>query len=340
MNMQDIADALGVSRVTVSCVLNNRIKERRIAKATVKKVRDYVEKTGFHQDLGALSMRGKYTKDIGIVTSHEIFPANRQLYFSLVEFLNSNDISFEAFYATGGNLGELVQQISFFGIKRLIIIASHFSFELQAKYLQQLHTQCKNVKDFYFHDVHKSFFEKFNPIADNITVSHVKRENRVKIIAEYLKAKGYRKIIGEKTVVNEYESCGFEIESGSFGIMPFRKKTAFKYQLTNLMLEYGKFLAEQYKDYPFKNTRCCFYSHDDWQAMSMLHNFQATGFSIPQDFGLVSWGNLPEVECLALTSFGLPHNEMFKHLCDWIDGKISKKGIETFQIIRNNGVTA
>lgn len=45
--MEDVAKQLGLSRVTVSSVLNDKAKKRNISLATVKRVTEYVEKIGF-----------------------------------------------------------------------------------------------------------------------------------------------------------------------------------------------------------------------------------------------------------------------------------------------------
>ena len=65
--ISDIAKALGVSVTTVSFILNDKAKEKRISEALTKRVLDYVKKVGYKPNQLAKSLRTGQTKILGLL---------------------------------------------------------------------------------------------------------------------------------------------------------------------------------------------------------------------------------------------------------------------------------
>lgn len=65
--MQQVADHLGVSRTTVSLVLKGEGDRYRIAPSTQKRIRDYVQRTGFKPNFFASNLTRRRTGNIGLV---------------------------------------------------------------------------------------------------------------------------------------------------------------------------------------------------------------------------------------------------------------------------------
>ncbi|HLS95478.1 LacI family transcriptional regulator [Sphingobacterium allocomposti] len=65
--ISDIAKALGVSVTTVSFILNDKAKEKRISDALTKRVLDYVKKVGYKPNQLAKSLRTGQTKILGLL---------------------------------------------------------------------------------------------------------------------------------------------------------------------------------------------------------------------------------------------------------------------------------
>lgn len=65
--ISDIAKALGVSVTTVSFILNDKAKEKRISESLTKRVLDYVKKVGYKPNELAKSLRTGKTKIIGLI---------------------------------------------------------------------------------------------------------------------------------------------------------------------------------------------------------------------------------------------------------------------------------
>ncbi|MEJ5053063.1 LacI family DNA-binding transcriptional regulator [Sphingobacterium sp. MYb382] len=65
--ISDIAKALGISVTTVSFILNDKAKEKRISEALTKRVLDYVGKVGYKPNQLAKSLRTGQTKILGLL---------------------------------------------------------------------------------------------------------------------------------------------------------------------------------------------------------------------------------------------------------------------------------
>ncbi|MFD2968055.1 LacI family DNA-binding transcriptional regulator [Sphingobacterium bambusae] len=65
--ISDIAKALGISVTTVSFILNDKAKEKRISDALTKRVLDYVNKVGYKPNQLAKSLRTGQTKILGLL---------------------------------------------------------------------------------------------------------------------------------------------------------------------------------------------------------------------------------------------------------------------------------
>src|SRR5690606_23272582 len=65
--ISDIAKALGISVTTVSFILNDKAKEKRISEALTKRVLDYVKKVGYKPNELAKSLRTGKTKILGLI---------------------------------------------------------------------------------------------------------------------------------------------------------------------------------------------------------------------------------------------------------------------------------
>jgi len=69
VKMSDIAAHVGVSRLTVSAVLNNRLQEVGISEETARRVRDAAVKLGYHRNHLALAMKTGHNPVIGCLIS-------------------------------------------------------------------------------------------------------------------------------------------------------------------------------------------------------------------------------------------------------------------------------
>ncbi|TCC88624.1 LacI family transcriptional regulator [Pedobacter frigiditerrae] len=70
ITIKDISEHCGVSKTTVSFILNDRAKENRISEAVITKVLKYIEETGYKPSQLATSFRTGVTKTIGLMVEN------------------------------------------------------------------------------------------------------------------------------------------------------------------------------------------------------------------------------------------------------------------------------
>ena len=69
IRMQDIADMAGVSRTTVSNVLNGKTK--RVSQETIDKIRKILQENEYEPNIGSMILTGKGSRIIGFVMGYE-----------------------------------------------------------------------------------------------------------------------------------------------------------------------------------------------------------------------------------------------------------------------------
>lgn len=67
LSISDIANNLGISVTTVSFILNDKAKEKRISDAMIRRVLDYVKKVGYKPNQLAKSLRTGRSKTLGLL---------------------------------------------------------------------------------------------------------------------------------------------------------------------------------------------------------------------------------------------------------------------------------
>ena len=71
-SLEKIAKELGVSKSTVSLILNGHAEERRISAELEKRVRDFCEKVGYVPNINAKRASSKYVKNIGFLINQNL----------------------------------------------------------------------------------------------------------------------------------------------------------------------------------------------------------------------------------------------------------------------------
>ncbi len=71
-SLDKIAKELGISKSTVSLILNGHAAERRISAELEKKVRDFCEKVGYVPNINAKRASSKYVKNIGFLINQNL----------------------------------------------------------------------------------------------------------------------------------------------------------------------------------------------------------------------------------------------------------------------------
>ena len=90
-NMEEFAAELGLSRSTVSYILNGQWQARHISPKTAKKVLAFAEKVNFTPSLFGRALKGKICTDAAILIPSRMYEHHRNTFFTLLgqlELLN------------------------------------------------------------------------------------------------------------------------------------------------------------------------------------------------------------------------------------------------------------
>ncbi|MFA6292426.1 MAG: LacI family DNA-binding transcriptional regulator, partial [Victivallales bacterium] len=87
LKISGIAEYFGVSRTTVSYVLNDKWKSRGISEATANKILEYVRETGFLPNPASLALKGRSIKEIAIMVPPNAIEHQKRAFFNLLELL-------------------------------------------------------------------------------------------------------------------------------------------------------------------------------------------------------------------------------------------------------------
>ena len=71
-SLDKIAKELGISKSTVSLILNGHASERRISAELEKKVRDFCDKVGYVPNINAKRASSKYVKNVGFLINQNL----------------------------------------------------------------------------------------------------------------------------------------------------------------------------------------------------------------------------------------------------------------------------
>ena len=316
---QKIADELGISRNTISSVLNGKARERRISEKTVKRVMDYVKATSFHQDLSALSMRGKYSKDVALITSSFIYPHLRRLYFHLMDNLNRQGLSFVNLFFSPENIGELLQQIKFYKFSKIVFIAYDLKYENNFRVWKQAREKLNNCEIFYYDFPYEAC--DLADLEENESAVGVDRLEIRHQTLKLLKNKGYRKVI-KRDIKGEDRLpvvSGLKLESYNDKLKFFHKGHLETFYEDSLFRT-GLLLAESYCDYDFRETRTAFHLYDSFVCSGFMCGMKKNNLQIPKDLGLIlSWGDSETKYLTGTTAWQFPHFKMFKLLENWLN---------------------
>lgn len=321
--ISEIAEYLGVSRPTVSYVLNDRWEKRGISKATADRILKYVQETGFLPNPASLALQGRSVKDIAIIVDPNTMEHQKRAFFSLLEHLEKSGKSYMMMPFTESHLAETAQFIKMYNIPRVIAIttSSYSAFHEKWRFL------FKNLTDidYFFYDfpfdrINNPETLLFSP--KSIAVGINREDARLKAL-KYILTKGYKNIILPERFFDDYRTKDF---------MNGIHLDFYKMPLENSLYKMGWEIGEQLLKLVKKSKGpSAVYINDDLISATVMRCFKEKGLSVPEDLAILSWDGLPESDYFIapLSTCVIPHEKMIQAAMDWIEDK----PFETKQII-------
>ncbi|MFP4547584.1 MAG: LacI family DNA-binding transcriptional regulator [Fidelibacterota bacterium] len=323
----DIARKAGVSKMTVSRVINNT---GAVAAQTREKIEKLIRDMNYHPDQIARSLSSKKTRTIGIVIpkKEKIFMDNyiAHVLSGVSEVLKDRDYRIMLFPIDVENEFEVLNLAQGNLVDGLILLKIS-DRDKYVKHLSESSLPCIRI----------------NNRVDDDNVNFIDSENikGAKLAMEYLYRKGHRKI---------GFICGKLDETNGMD-----RFVGYKESLDELGLEYNEdwvIQGEFDKDMAYDNTEkilqlenrpTAIFSSDDYMALGVIEKLKENGYRVPGDFAVVGFDDIDIASILKpeLTTIRQPMHELGSEaailLLKLIDKKIKppiKKYLDVRLIVR------
>ncbi|MDD5729161.1 MAG: LacI family DNA-binding transcriptional regulator, partial [Victivallales bacterium] len=304
----DIAIKLGVSRATVSYVLNDKWRRRGISEATADKILDYVKAIGFSPNPASLALKGKNVKEIAVLVPPNALEHQKRAFFSLLELLEQKQKSYMILPLTEEQLTETVHFIRMYRIRKVIAVITLFQWGFHDKWRRLF----KNLTavDCLFYDFP---FERMN--ADELLISRrsaavgINRREATLAVLKYMLSRGYKNIVIPSWITDTFLTPDFIAACGA-GVKFLNYRD---YSSPEMLFESGRFIADQLPEIRKTATGpLAVYIHDDLTSAAAMEQLVRQGFSVPDDFAILSWDGLPESNYFvkSLSTCVIPHEKM------------------------------
>ncbi len=314
LTMSQIAEELGVTRSTVSAVINGREKKQRISEATVVRVREYLNQRGYVQSRSAMQMKnGGKADHIGILYCGNFmeFPHQTEALSYLSRELEESSGVVEITGVTPEKLHNGLKDQVAKGVRKLIWLHTHSSMAEQ-KELDSIAPLIKQMDKVVIYDGGTNI--KLNNLTENIRVVGFNREKSYRQLAELWHKAGFHKVALSEMFYNSkqgfssiqreiFSEAGFEV----FGLHP-ADRSGLSDDIAAAIL--AENLIKLHRD---RQVNCAFI-RNEMQAALVLHHLATAGVKVPEDIAVVGFGFNPYLKMLPvpLTTFSLP----VKSMCD------------------------
>ncbi len=311
-----IAKDLSLSTRTVASVLNGNSSGRKIAEQTVKRVKDYADKIGFHSNIVALAINGKYRKDVIIVTHSSNSVAEQTVFAQLTEYLVVNDISFSVAYHTEKGFPFLAREIELFNPKKVVVFAGILDYYDYFEQWQKVRASyLKNIPCFFLHGnlYGKKQSEIFMTPGDCWIRSDHKRAYLE--IAEAAREKGVKYVftpyVEEPELFAEY---GMET-------IPLKRPDIGSMTIYEFLVETGKYAAKQLLEKTFHKGQTAMLFRNDIVTCAAIRYLSSKGIKAQDDVLFLSYDYdvVSQLLNYAFMSWRIPHKQMQNYMIKWIN---------------------
>ncbi len=297
--MEEFASELGLSRSTVSYILNGQWKSRHISEKTAAKVMDYARKVNFTPSLFGRALKGKICTDAAILIPPRMYEHHRNTFFTLLDQLEQQKLSYLVLPLHSLEDNRLtIRQLQTFRVSKVIIFAATLSPDELCRWEENIRNMPEINWFFYDHRLEHGLNRDFFPV--NVSAVGFDRVSAFKMLIRHTASKGYRKLCYRAPFYTDEETMTvarqenielISIESGD-------SLEKFAGHVQNILTVQS-------------GTAVCI--PDDLQSIRLIKLFRERNLNIPDDAGMISWDGLPVSNYFSpvLETLEIPHDEMY-----------------------------
>ncbi len=307
--MEEFAAELGLSRSTVSYILNGQWRSRHISEKTAGKVLDFAQQVNFTPSLFGRALKGKICTDAAILIPPRMYEHHRDTFFALLDQLKQQNFSYLVMplHLRENNM-DTIRQLQSFRVSKVIIFAATLS-------VADLRWWEKNMRAipeinwfFYDHRLEYGLNREFFP--GNTSAVGFDRSAAFKQLVRHTASRGYRKLCYRAPFYTDDETVAVARQENIelLGVEAGDDLEKFTGYIQHVLT--GK-----------QPTALCI--PDDLQSIRMIRLLREHNVHIPGDAGVISWDGLP-VSCYfspVLETLAIPHDEMFRAAVDFLSGR-------------------
>lgn len=296
--MEEFAAELGLSRSTVSYILNGQWQSRHISAKTAQKVLDFAEQVNFTPSLFGRALKGKINTDAAILIPPRMYEHHRNTFFTLTDQLEQQQLSYLVMPLKSMAENTLViRKLKSFRVSKVIIFAATLS-------IQELHWWEKNMRQLpeinwflYDHRWEYRLNREFFPA--NTHAVGFNRTAAFQMLIRHTAARGYRKLCYRAPFYTDERTFQIADEENIklLGIEAVESPEKFASSVQNILKEE-------------RSVALCI--PDDLQSIKLIKLLQTNGLDIPGDAGMISWDGLPISSYFtpSLETLAIPHDDM------------------------------
>jgi LacI family transcriptional regulator len=314
--MTEFANALGLSRSTVSSILNDKWRERNIKKATVERVLAYAKEVKFTPNIFGQAMKGKISTDVAVLLSPNIYDHHKQAFFDFISLFSKKNYSYMIFPVKNNvDNTEVINRLVAFKVRNALLFSSPmFMTPEHYEWWRKTMARHPNIRLF-FYDYRFESGCNTTSFSQNIGGTGFDRHEAVKLILHYVASAGYRDLLwrGFKLTpeARKYaDELGLEISE----LPRFDQKL----ELSESGRHYGEFLSKWKK----RSKRTAVFISDDIMTIGAVSYLLENGIKVPEDYAFISWDglNISRYFLKPITTMVVPHMEMIRATADFLSG--------------------
>lgn len=308
--MQDIALELGLSRLTISSVINGKCKERNISDKTINVVEDYLKKRGYIPSSHALALKNKNKSTTGLLITGNLYSHLTEAFNQITHHFISQGQNIEIIFSDVNQICSSLKLILSRGITNLIWL-QQYSPKLELNSLEEILILLKGTATtIYNYQSEPEYDEKL--IQANIRLVGIDRPKCYKSLAEFIKNNGHINIFTlsqDQAFIHALQNQNLNVYSKAIDTNDFQIAS--------------KEIAEHLISLIHDNKVTLASFKDDELAAFVMQNLQSKGIKIPQDISITGFDGLAFSACLspALTTIKIPT----KSMVDWVFEDLTHK---------------
>ncbi len=317
-SMQQIADALGVSRTTVSLCLAGKDAKYKINPDTRRKILEYTHKVGFVSNKLAQTVASGLNEDIGLLYDFSRKDDSRvDGLFYLVEHLTRLGRRFHIHHIDDDTFVDEVISLKGMGIADVIVVSRG---TLTLEEVERLRPYMNNFRLFFNNLLHPPDID----CEKNIYITETGRAEAYREACEYLYSLGHRIVLADNNNFKYIQETGF---FDDVVVLDFLRADMKRFY-SNFAVgrEYGAMVIEA-----LKQTRAtAVISHNYLCAQGIIQVLFEDHIKVPKDISVVCFGDVESNKYFSvpITAIKVPVFEM-------IDEIINHLGMDSIEKSRH-----